>query len=67
MSTRTDALGDLYVEVTGTETVTESQDAAPSHDPIDGDEEDLDAVATAAAEDGLDDALGGLDAVDDNR
>jgi hypothetical protein len=63
MSTKTDALGDLYVEVTGGETVTESQEEGPSRDPIDEETASVEAeVSRAVTEDGLDDTVEGIEA-----
>lgn len=63
MSADTDALRDLYVDVTGQETVTDRQEEGPSHDPIEDRERTLqEAVSQAITDDGLDAAMEGLEA-----
>jgi hypothetical protein len=63
MSAEPDALGDLYVAVTGEETVTESQREGPSRDPIDEETASVEEeVSRAVTEDGLDDTVEGIEA-----
>ncbi len=63
MSADTDALRDLYVDVTGQETVTERQREGHSHDPIEGRARTLqEEVSEAVTDDGLDDAVEGIEA-----
>lgn len=62
MSTSTESLRDLYLEVTGEETITETQEEEPSRDPIGEGETELEReVSTLLREDGLDDAVDGVD------
>ena len=62
MSTRTESLRNLYLEVTGEETITETQEEEPSRDPIGEGETELEQeVSTLLREDGLDDAVDGVD------
>lgn len=62
MSTDTADLRQLYLDVAGEETVTESQEEEPSHDPIEESEFELEAEVQAfTTQDGLDDALEGLE------
>jgi hypothetical protein len=62
MSTKTESLRDLYLDVAGAETITESQREEPSHDPIEDGGTELGAeVAEFIREDGLEDAVGGAD------
>lgn len=63
MSSDTDDLRELFVEVTDEETVTEHRREDPSRDPI---EEDDEALVAAATEDGLDDAVAGFDVSGDD-
>lgn len=58
MSTKTDALRDLFMEVSDEQTLTESQEEGVSHDPIEWDDARIvDEVAAAAQDDGLADAI----------
>lgn len=62
MSTKTESLRDLYLDVAGEETITESQQEEPSHDPIEAGETELEAkVSEFVREDGLEDAVDGAD------
>ena len=62
MSVDTDELRDLYVDVAGTETVTEPQAEDPPRTPIEGREAELEREVSAfAREDGLDDAIQGAE------
>lgn len=63
MSSDTDDLRELFVEVTDEETVTEQRREGPSRDPI---EEDDAEIVAAATEDGLDDAVAGFDVSGDD-
>jgi len=65
MTEKTDALGDIFVDVAGETTVTESQREDVSHDPVDSDDLRLEEeVASAAREDGLTDAIAGAEVSD---
>ena len=58
MSAKTETLRDLYLDVTGEETITEPQKEGPSHEPIEERDADLERkVSTFAREDGLDDVV----------
>jgi len=59
MSTQTDKLRDIFVEVAGEETVTDEQAEEPSREPVEARDA---ALAVEAVEPGRDDGLG--DAVD---
>jgi hypothetical protein len=62
MSTTTDSLRDIYLDVAGEETITEHQQEDRSRDPIDDEEAELEAVVSSVAmEDGLDDAVAGAE------
>jgi len=62
MSADTDALRDLYLDVTGTETVTETQAEEPSRDPIEGPEAEVGTtVSDVVRQDGLEDAVAGAE------
>lgn len=62
MSTTTDSLRDIYLDVAGEETITEHQQEDRSRDPIDDQEAELEAqVSAVAMEDGLDDAVAGAE------
>lgn len=61
MSTDTDTLRDLFVDVAGAETITEQQEANQSHELHDDESELAEAVSTFIREDGLDDAIEGAD------
>lgn len=52
---RTDELGELFVTVTGDDTVTESQEGTASKEPLEDEEE---AAEYANVEDGLEGAVG---------
>lgn len=60
----TEALSDLFVEVTGEECTTESQVEEPSRDPIDEAVERVEERAANAGEDGLSDAVDGAEVAD---
>lgn len=65
MTDDTDALRDIFLDVTGEETLTEHQEEAPSHDPIGERETELERhVSAAALDDGLGDAVAGSGAPD---
>lgn len=51
---RTDELGELFVSVTGDDTVTEAQEGSASKEPLEDEEED----DFAGVEDGLEGAVG---------
>lgn len=55
MSTDTDDLREIFLDVAEDGTVTERQEESHSHDPLEDDE--LEATLNRAAEDGLDDAV----------
>jgi len=58
MAEKTDDLRDIFVEVAGSETVTESQREDVSRDPVDSQHVRVETeVPTAAREDGLSDAI----------
>lgn len=58
MPMRTELLKNLYVGVTGTETVTQSQEESPSHEPSGTSDIELERYVSAVArEDGLADAV----------
>lgn len=61
MSTDTDSLRDLYLDVTGEEEVTETQEEEPSHDPIESTEAAMAEVWDVVRRDGLDDAVAGAE------
>ena len=61
MPTDTDSLRDLYLDVTGEEGVTETQEEEPSHDPIEGPETGMTAVSDLVRHDGLEDAVAGAE------
>lgn len=61
MSTDTDSLRDLYLDVTGKEEVTETQAEEPSHDPIEDDETAMAEVSDVVRRDGLEDAVAGAE------
>lgn len=61
MSTDTDSLRDLYLDVTGEEEVTETQAEEPSHDPIEDDETAMAEVSDVVRRDGLEDAVAGAE------
>lgn len=61
MSTNVDSLRDLYVEVAGDETLTEQQEDVGSREPIESDEDPADEVSKYARENGLEEALEGLE------
>ena len=58
MSTKTESLRDLYMDVTGEEAITEPQQESPSHDPIEDQDADLErSLSAVTREDGLTDAV----------
>jgi hypothetical protein len=58
MSAKTESLRDLYVDITGEETVTEPQQETPSHDTVEGQAADLQRELSAVTRgDGLGDAV----------
>jgi len=62
MSTNTDTLRDIYLDVAGEETITEHQRDHPSLAPINEEEAEIEAeVSSVAMEDGLDDAVEGAE------
>ena len=62
MSADTDELRQLYLDVAGEETVTETQEEDPSRDPIEEAESELEAeVQSFTTEHGLEDALDGIE------
>jgi hypothetical protein len=61
MPTDTDSLRDLYLDVTGEEEVTETQEEEPSHDPIESTEAAMAEVWDVVRRDGLDDAVAGAE------
>jgi len=62
MSTDTESLEELFVSVTGDETVTETQEQGPSRAPVDGEQAELEAdVSSLVREDGLEDAVAGAE------
>lgn len=62
MTTKTDSLRNLYLEVAGDRPIVETQEQEPSRDPIGEDESELEAhVSTVLREDGLDDAVDGVE------
>lgn len=65
MAEKTDSLREIFVDVAGETTVTESQREDVSHDPADPDDRRLEeAVASAVREDGLADAIAGAELSD---
>ncbi len=63
MTTNTDDLREIFVNVSGVETVTERQQEEPCRDPIEDHDAEREAEVSAfVGEDGLGDALEGLDA-----
>lgn len=62
MATKTDTLREIYLDVAGEETITEEQEEEPSRTPISEGETDLEReVSSAVLEDGLDDAVDGVE------
>lgn len=62
MSTNTESLRDLYLKVAGDQPIVETQEQDPSRDPVGEDESELEAeVSTLLREDGLDDAVDGVE------
>ena len=62
MSTDTESLEELFVSVTGDETVTETQEESPSRDPVDREQAELEETVTSLVrEDGLGDAVAGAE------
>lgn len=62
MSTQTDKLRDIFVEVAGEETVTDEQAEEPSREPVEEGDAELAAEAVEATrDDGLGDAVDGAD------
>jgi hypothetical protein len=58
MSSKTEALRALYLDVVGDETITEPKERGPSRDPIEkGDAEVETEVSHVVQQDGLDDAV----------
>jgi len=58
MSTEKGTLRELYLDITGGEMLTESQEESPSHDPISGSETELQrTVIDAIRHEGLSDAV----------
>lgn len=63
MTSDTDDLRDLFVDVTGEEETVTEREEKHSHDPID-DAEVVEAVVAGALDDGLDDAVDGAEGSD---
>lgn len=62
MSTETESLRDLYLDVAGEETITEQQEDGPSHDPIEATDTSVgEDVSAMVCEDGLTDAVDGAE------
>jgi len=61
MSTDTDTLRELYLDVTGEEAVTETRAEEPSHGPIESPETAMAAVSDVVRRDGLEDAVAGAE------
>lgn len=58
----TNSLRDIYLDVADEETITERQEETPSSEPIDEGVAELEeSVSAAVLEDGLDDALDGVE------
>lgn len=58
MSSKTDDLRDLYLDVAGQETVTEPKEEEPSHDPVERREATIEREVSALVNhDGLEDAV----------
>lgn len=63
MAVKTDSLRDLYLDITETGTVTERQQEAPSHAPMEAQELKLEETVSAfVKDDGLSDAVEGTEA-----
>ncbi len=63
MTTDTDTLSDLFVDVTGSEETTIQREEEPSRDPIEEEEAEIaEAAASAAQNQGLTDAVAGAEA-----
>jgi hypothetical protein len=61
MSTDTDTLRELYLDVTGEEAVTETRAEESSHGPIESPETAMAAVSDIVQRDGLGDAVAGTE------
>ncbi len=62
MSAKTDSLKDIFINVAGDETLTESQEEDPSREPMDERDQSVEnQVITAAKDDGLEDAVDGIE------
>lgn len=59
-----DALRDLFVEVTGEETTTDHQLEEPSHDPVDESVREVEATVEDAGQHALGDAVDGAEIED---
>lgn len=58
MSTKTEELRALYLDVVGDETITEQKERGPSRDPIEKPDAEVEAeVSNLVQQDGLDDAV----------
>jgi len=65
MSTETNPLRELYLDIATEETLTESQEVSPSHEPIEESEREVEqVVADVARQDGLTDAVEGAENMD---
>ncbi len=64
MSTKVDSLKDIYSEVAGDEVVVERQEDVGSREPIQSPDDPGEEVSSYVREDGLDDALEGLETED---
>lgn len=65
MAAETDSLRELYLDVAGDETLTDSQEESPSHAPIEETETELERmVSDVLRDDGLADAVDGSEGAD---
>lgn len=61
-ATRTDDLTEIFLDVAGEETVTESRQVeTPSHDPVGDAEASIERTVLEVTRDGLDDAIDGAE------
>ncbi|MFC7059707.1 hypothetical protein [Halovenus salina] len=61
MSTNTESLRELYMDVAEEETITEQQREEHSHDPIGESETELEETVSTVVEDGLNGAVDGVE------
>lgn len=62
MSTKTDSLRELYLDITGEGTITESQEESPSRAPVEEEEAELEReLSEFLQRDGLTDAVEGAE------